>query len=168
MRGGGLAILATLCTFCLAGCGTTKNIPPTVIYRDSIKVEYRERIVRDTVDFVPPEFYASQTSCDTVSVIENDYAKTTAVWHDGLLSHNLQSKPTIMRVPVSVEVHDTLVFCEKGEAITRYVEVEKRLTKWQELKMDTGGAFMLGFLILATAFVACLLVGWRRRAYGKD
>ena len=146
-----LASLAAICMF-VTGCGVVKPVAPTVVYRDSIKVEYRERIVHDTVDFVPPEFYRSQESRDTLSVIENDYAKTTAVWHDGTLSHDLQSKPAVIRVPVAVPVRDTVIIEHEAETKIVEKEVEKKLTPWQSLKMRLGGWVMLALLTLAVCF----------------
>lgn len=133
----------------LTGCGVTKPTPPTIVYRDSIKVEYRERIVHDTVAVRLPDILQERTTPDTLSVLENDYAKSTAVVHDGTLSHDLHVFPQLIRVPVYYPVHDTLVVREKGETVTEYVEVEKELTKWQSLKMRIGGYAMLALLIFA-------------------
>lgn len=149
-----LAILAVICMFWQ--CSPCRHCPKTYSTErnDSVRVEYRERLIHDTIDFVPPEFYASQTSNDTVSVIENDYAKTTAVWHDGMLSHDLQSKSTSIKVPVTVQVRDTIII--EREATTSVIEkeVEKPLTAWQRFLIALG---KICVVVLALAFAAGLI-----------
>lgn len=153
--------LVILLAFLMCSCGTITQLPPTVIKVDSTIVEYRDRIVHDTVDFVPPEFFISQVSTDTLSIIENDYAKTVAVVHDGVLSHSLQSVPAVIKVPVAVEVHDTLIVKSKADTVTEYIEVEKKLTKWQSFKMDMGGIVLFASLLMLAWILVITFVNKR-------
>lgn len=140
-------ILAILCIICIFGCGVNR---PVIEYRDSVRVEYRDRIMRDTVEYELPVIIEKHIVDDTLSVIENDYAKTTAVVHDGLLSHNLQTKPKILRIPVEVQVRDTVIVEKKAEI--REVEVEKKLTWWQKIWMKLGKIF-IGFILVFVIYV---------------
>ena len=84
---------------------------------------------------------------DTASVLENKYAKSEASVSGGVLTHSLATKP--VREPVAVEykevVRDSVVYRDRIE--TQTVEVEKKLTWWQTLKMKAGGLFLLIALI---------------------
>ncbi len=44
-------------------------------------------------------------------------------------------------------VHDT-VFVEKRDSIPYLVEVEKKLTRWQQMKMDAGGYAMICLVVV--------------------
>lgn len=159
-----LTSLAAICMLC-HGCGVTKPQPTVItIVKDSVRTEVHERVVHDTVDFVPPEFFASYTSTDTLSFIENKYAKSTAIVHDGLLTHTLESVPNVIRIPVQVQVHDTLVI-EKHDAsdtITEYVEVEKELTFWQKLFITTGKVSGLILIAIGAYFIIKAIVLMKR------
>lgn len=137
----------------LTGCGAAKH-QPTVIYRDSTRVEYRDRIVRDTVEYKLPVLVEKHVTDDTVSVIENEYAKSVAVVHDGKLSHDLRTLPAIIRIPVAVEVHDTTYIEKKAEVITETVEVERKLTFMQKAFIGAGKLATVLLVLAALFFVA--------------
>lgn len=115
-------------------CGTIKH-QPQIIYRDSVRVEVRNRIIRDTVTYELPVIIEKHVTDDTLSVIENDYARTAAVVHDGRLSHDLQIKPYRFEVPVYIEVADTSRVEKSVVTETKIVEVEKELTAWQKFRL---------------------------------
>lgn len=140
---------------CLASCAVQKP-QPTIEYRDSIV--YRDRLVTDTVKVDIPYEVEKVVTRDTASHLENTYAKSDAVVSDGFLHHSLESIPKVIKVPVTVTVHDTLVIHELAQTVTQTVEVEKPLTWWQKLRIGT-------FWWL----VALCIVGWRRElaALGK-
>lgn len=139
----------------LTSCGVHRHQPITVV-KDSVRVEYRERIVRDTVEYELPVIVEKHVTDDTLSVIENDYAKTTAVVHDGRLSHDLQTKPAVIRVPVAVPVHDTLIVEKAAEIRTQTVETIKPLTFTQKALIRLGIAFLVLALTGMTVFVVKL------------
>ena len=93
-------------------------------------------------------------STDTVSVLENDYALSSASVSDGLLSHSLETKPVQQPVEVQTKIvyRDSVVF--KDVVVYETVEVEKELTGWQTFKMKMGG-WMLGLIIIA---IVCLIL----------
>lgn len=145
-------------------CGITKPQPTVItIVKDSVRTEIHERIVHDTVDFVPPEFYERHETLDTLSVIENDYARTAAVVHDGILSHDLQMKKTVIRIPVAVPVHDTVTVesHESQETLTEYVEVEKKLTGWQKTLMGLG-KFALFLIAAIIAYLVIRILNYKK------
>ena len=141
-----LTSLVVICTLCQCSpCRHCPRVLPTE-HKDSIRVEYHERLVHDTVKFELPVIIEKHITDDTLSIIENDYAKTVAVVHDGLLSHDLQTKPKVIHVPVAVPVHDTLIY--KGEDKVVYQEVEKHLTAWQKFRLK-GFWWLAGILLAA-------------------
>lgn len=117
----------------LSSCGVCK---PRIEYRDSVRVEYRERVIHDTATFEIPVIVEKNVTRDTVSHLSNLYAKSDARVEAGFLWHSLESIPQAIQVPIEVEVHDT-TFIEKASE-TVYVEksVEKPLSWWQCLRID--------------------------------
>ncbi len=140
-----IAILGGL--MMLAGCS------PKVIVQKETVTEYRDRIVHDTTTFEIPVEVEKIVTKDTASHLENTYAKSDAVVSGGFLSHSLESKPQIIKVPVEVHVTDTLY--KEAEIHTETVEVEKPLSWWQSLKIDA-------FWWLAVALGAALLWIFRK------
>ena len=128
----------------LAGCS------PKVVVQKEVVTEYRDRIVHDTTTVEIPLKVEKVVTRDTASHLENTYAKSDAVVSDGFLSHSLESKPQIIRIPVEVHVTDTLY--KEAEIRTETVEVEKPLSWWQKFKI---GAFwwLLGAVVALLVFV---------------
>lgn len=128
----------------LAGCS------PKVIVQKEVVTEYRDRIVHDTTQVEIPYEVEKVVTKDTASHLENTYAKSDAVVSGGFLSHSLESRPQIIKVPVEVHVADTLV--KEAEIRTETVEVEKPLSWWQKFRM---GAFwwLLGAVILCLLWI---------------
>ena len=141
-----LLMLAMLLMPGIASCGICKP-QPQIEYRDSIRVEYRDRIVHDTATFEIPVIIEKNVTRDTSSHLENPYAQSDAVVSDGFLWHSLESIPQTIEVPVEIEVHDT-TYIEK-HAETVYVEkpVEKPLTWWQGLRIDAFWWLVLALVL---------------------
>lgn len=138
----GIAIL-------LSSCGTQK---PVVTQQDSVRVEIRERVVRDTVSFTLPAAYIEKTVLDTLSEIETEHAKSTAAIRGGLLYHSLTCEPDTVRVPVHTTVRDTTIVEKEGKTV--YVEVPRQPTKWESF-LEVCGWILLGAIALA---VLCLIL----------
>ena len=140
-----------LFTLLLTACGVARP----VLESDNTKVEVKvvEKIVRDTAWFELPVIVEKVATLDTASVLENKYAKSEAVVSGGVLHHSLQTKP--VREPVSVEsketVRDSIVYRDRIQ--TKTVEVEKKLTWWQSLKMKTGGVTLLAIVLIVILFL---------------
>ena len=140
-----------LFTLLLTACGVARP----VLESDNTKVEVKvvEKIVKDTAWFELPVIVEKVATLDTASVLENKYAKSEAVVTDGVLHHSLQTKP--VREPVSVEsketVRDSIVYRDRIQ--TKTVEVEKKLSWWQSLKMKTGGVTLLTIVLIVILFL---------------
>ena len=140
-----------LFTLCLTDCGVARP----VLESDNTKVEVKvvEKIVKDTAWFELPVIVEKVATLDTASVLENKYAKSEAVVSGGVLHHSLQTKP--VREPVSVEsketVRDSLVYRDRIQ--TKTVEVEKKLTGWQQAKMKVGGICFILIILIGLYFI---------------
>jgi hypothetical protein len=90
---------------------------------------------------------------DTVSTLENTYAKSEAVVSAGILQHSLETKP--VSVPVKIEtkeiMRDSIIFRDRIQ--TQNIEVEKPLNWWQQLRMKAGGLFLILTLISVLYFI---------------
>lgn len=138
----GIAIL-------LSSCGTQK---PVVTQQDSVRIVIRERLVRDTARIEVPQVVERIVTRDTVSILDNEWARSEASVCDGLLRHSLESKPRLLRIPVTVPVHDTLIVERNAETV--YVEVPRQPTKWESF-LEVCGWILLGAIALA---VLCLIL----------
>ena len=140
-----------LFTLCLTACGVARP----VLESDNTKVEVKvvEKIVKDTAWVELPVIIEKKATLDTVSTIENKYAKSEAVVTGGVLHHSLQTKP--VREPVSVEskeiVRDSIVYRDRIQ--TKTVEVEKKLTPWQQAKMKVGGICFILIILIGLYFI---------------
>lgn len=154
-----VALLLGLCVavWSLVSCGPAK--PVAVVRTDSVRVEIRERIVRDTAYFQLPAQSSSIVTKDTTSVIELDFAKSTASVRDGFLHHSLETKPETLEVPVYIPVHDTLRIEKKGDTI--YIEVERQPTKWESF-LEVCGWILIGIVgLLVVVGIAKLYFRFR-------
>lgn len=144
-------LILLLCTLALGSCGILRKPEPVIEYRDSVRVEYRDRIVHDTIPFNIPVIIERNVTRDTSSHLENAYARSDAAVYDGFLSHSLESIPQTIYVPVEVPVTDTLFVEKEAQIVEKTVEVPAELSWWQRFRI---GAFWW--------LVALCLVGWRR------
>ena len=135
-----------------SSCGTVRTLP----VQDSSFVEVRiERAIRiDTAYVQLPVISARVEAQDTVSVLENRFAKSEAVVSGGRLSHSLATKA--VREPVLVQTElvyrDSLVW--RDRIVEKPVEVERKLTAWERFKLAAGGyACMLALALLTLFFI---------------
>ena len=138
--------------FGVVACGTVR--PVTGVDSTRVEVRTETRYVHDTSWVEIPVIVEKVSTLDTASVLENKYAKSEASVSGGILSHSLQTKP--VREPVKVErketVRDSIVYRDRIQ--TQTVEVERKLTWWQSLKMKAGGValFVIALAILYFLF----------------
>ena len=148
-------ILVLFSALCVA-CATVRQAAPS----EKIQTETRIETVlqTDTVFLEVPKIVERIVTKDTVSVLENDFARSAAEVSDGLLSHSLETKPVKQPVEVQTKIvyRDSVVF--KDVVITETVEVEKELTGWQTFKMKTGGITLTILSLLALAAVAWIII----------
>ena len=144
-------ILVLFSALCVA-CATARQAAPSekIIVETRIETVYQ----KDTVFLEVPKIAEKVVTKDTVSALENDYAKSQAVISDGLLTHSLETKPVQKPVEVQTKIvyRDSIIV--KDNVIIQTVEVEKELTGWQTFKMKTGG-FALGIIVL---LIVCVIL----------
>ena len=147
--------LLLLSLLAASACSTVRPLPST----DSTKVEvrYESKTIHDTAFVELPVIVERVSTLDTSSVLENKYAKSAASVSGGVLTHSLETKP--VREPVRVEkqivYRDSLVFRDKVQTVT--VEVEKKLTAWQTLKMRLGLVAIL-LLVIVVIYSIFLII----------
>ena len=136
-------------------CSTVRQLPST----DSTKVEVRTETVtvHDTAYVELPVIIEKVATLDTTSTLENKFARSEASVSAGILSHTLETKP--VQLPVQVETKivykDSLVYRDRLQ--TQTVEVEKKLTAWQQAKMKLGSIAIL-LIGLAIIYLIYLIV----------
>lgn len=132
-----LSLLLAVCL--LASCS------PRIIKEVHTEIEYRDREVHDTATVEIPVIIEKNITRDTVSHLENTYAKSDAMVSQGLLFHSLESKSQVIKVPVTVHVTDTLY--KEAQIEEKIVEVEKPLSWWQKFRIEAfwwlSGAVLL-------------------------
>jgi hypothetical protein len=118
----------------LVGCKTKERaIAPTSVENTIIKTVTRTEWKTDTVFVKIPLQMAERTTKDSVSFLENEYAKSEArINPDGTLFHDLKTKPQNKPVEVQkqIEHRDTVIY--KDKQIKVPVPVEKELNFWQK------------------------------------
>ena len=151
MKNTSLILLSAVCV----ACATSRQAAPS----EKILVETRIETVykTDTVYLEVPKIVEKIVTADTVSVLENEYAKSEASISEGLLAHSLETKPVKQPVEVQTQVvyRDSVIV--KDNVIVQTVEVEKELTGWQSFKMTMGG-WMLGIIIFMIVCVILYIV----------
>ena len=151
MKNTSLILLSAVCV----ACATSRQAAPS----EKILVETRIETVNktDTVYLEVPKIVEKIVTADTVSVLENEYAKSEASVSEGLLAHSLETKPVKQPVEVQTQVvyRDSVIV--KDNVIVQTVEVEKPLTGWQSFKMTMGG-WMLGLIIFMIVCVILYIV----------
>ena len=144
-------IIIFLSALCVA-CSSLRQVTPSekIVTETRIETVYET----DTVFLEVPKIVEKIITNDTVSVLENDFARSEAEVSDGLLSHSLETKPVKQPVEVQTKIvyRDSIIF--KDVVVYETVEVEKELSRWQSFKMKMGGWF-LGIIII---LIVCLIL----------
>lgn len=151
---------AVVLCLCLSGC-RTKNTIETQDTSNSIRIEYREKVVKVPVTVyveVPVEQTARETR-DSTSTLETSFAVSQAamIWIDGVpfLRHSLANKPQKIgqEDSVSVTEKEKVVWKTRRVYYTKTEIRERSLTLWQRLKVDYGG-----WAMVILAGIICILL----------
>ena len=136
-----LALTASACSPRLYPTTTTQT-------KDSVRVEYRERLVRDTAYIEVPREAERIITRDTTSHLENTYATSDSSIQAGLLHHSLETKPQKLAAPVEVPIRDT-IYIQMSSDVQKetIIEIRNELTKNQRRQIA-------GFWILLAAAIA--------------
>ena len=125
-----------------SACGAVRPLAKTA---DSTRVEvrYKTVTVHDTAFVELPVIVERVTTLDTLSQLENDYAKSDAIVSAGILCHSLETKP--VKLPVKIDrvtvYKDSLVY--RDRVVKETIEIEKKLSAWQSFRMLVGSITML-------------------------
>ena len=147
-----LVLFSALCV----ACSVSRQAAPSekIITETRIETVYET----DTVYLEVPKIVEKVVTKDTVSVLENEFAKSAASVSDGLLAHSLETKPVQKPVEVQTKIvyRDSVIF--KDVVVYETVEVEKELSLWQTFKMKTGGITLTILSLLALAAIGWIII----------
>ena len=138
--------------FLSVACSVTRQVTP----REQTTVEVRTNTVYvpDTVYIELPRIVEKVQTLDTVSVLENKYAKSEALVENGTLNHSLELKP--VKEPAIVQkqiVYKDSVIVKEID-VDHYIEVPAELTPWQSFKIRLGSyAFALILILIVVAIL---------------
>ena len=140
----------------LTACGVARP----VLDQDNTKTEVKTVVehVVDTAYVQLPVIVEKVAILDTASVLENVYATSAAVVSGGVLKHSLETKPVSVPVRVEKEIvyRDSTVFRDRVQTVT--VEVERKLTGWQQAKQRVGGFCFFALLLIAIYYLIKLFL----------
>ena len=148
-------ILVLFSALCVA-CATARQAAPSEKFITETRIE--TVFQTDTVFLEVPKIVEKIVTADTVSVLENEYAKSEASVSDGLLAHSLETKPIQQPVEVQTKIvyRDSIIF--KDVVVYETVEVEKELSRWQTFKMKTGGITLTILSLLSLAAIGWIII----------
>ena len=143
-----------------SACSTVRQLPTT----DSTKVEVRTETVieKDTVFVELPRVVERVAVQDTTSHLENEFALSDARITGGVLKHSLETKPVKMPAIIDKQIvyRDSIVFRDRVQTVT--VEVEKKLTGWQQAKLRVGGFCFFAVILIGLYFIITFLLNLKR------
>lgn len=118
---------------------------------DSIRVEtvVRYKRVLDTVYIDVPVEIVRETVRDTISHLETSFAASDArINPDGSLFHSLANKPQKRPEPIEKDViyRDSIIYRDRVN--TEIVEVERKLTWWQQTQIRGFWVTIIIILVL--------------------
>ena len=143
---GPAAIVTIIIAIILAiGVCSLVSCSPKIVEKVRVETVYKDRVVHDTATVEIPYEVEKIVTLDTVSRLENKWAKSEAKVDGRFLHHSLESIPQVIEVPVEVHVTDTLY--KEAEIIEKEVEVEKPLSWWQKFRMEAFW-WLLGAVVL--------------------
>lgn len=131
-------LITLIIAFLLCSCGAGKQLPVQTEQKDSVRVEVRKetKYIRDTAFLTIPSQSAENTTRDTSSHLETDYAESDArIDPDGTLYHSLRNKPQEKPIPVIVPlIQKDSIVC-RLRLKKEVVQVPRELTAWQKWQM---------------------------------
>ena len=137
--------LAVIFLPAVSSCGVSRQC--AIPAKDSVRVEVRtlKETVHDTAYIELPRIVERITTRDTISTLENDYARSEAQISEGFLRHSLETKPAKHPVQIQKEIvyRDSVIFRDRVQT----VQVPQPLTRWQSFKMRTGGTALTALIL---------------------
>lgn len=129
--------LTLFISIALFSCKAKQNV--IIETRDSIRIEYREKIVKDTdsvLVYLPSEEKAISTY-DSTSYLKTKYAESVASISNGILTHTLKTidKPIPVQVVKETVYKDSIVYQDREVEKEVPLVVEKELSWIQKTMM---------------------------------
>lgn len=138
----------------MIGCCPCRKVY-TATQHDSIRIEYRERIVpiiRDTTIFVEIERERVQEVADSTSHLETAFAVSDASIIGGRLRHTLEQKKQTIKKPIKISdkeiERDSIIYKDREEVKVQEVYV---LRWWQKI-LCWIGAVALGLIAIRISY----------------
>lgn len=143
----------------IAGCAATR-VSTHDILQDSVSVIVREvtEYVVDTVEVAIPYISESVSARDTISYLENDYARSEAIISGGILHHSLETRPQLRQIQIKTPrlLRDSIAYKYINHDVE--VEVEKELSFIQKCQIE---GFWLLLLVATLLSIYCFAKGRR-------
>lgn len=134
----------------LTSCKSKQAVVKT--QKDSVRIEYREilKIEKDTQYVEIPAAISERITKDSVSVLRNSFAISTAKIQDGLLYHSLEQIKQDLPVPVDKQIlyRDSIVYRDRNVEVEKTKEVEKKLSTYQKICIYGFNALLIVLLLL--------------------
>ena len=153
-----LTAIAVLCMIMLlSGCKTTRYVPV-----ERMRTEYKDRVVavhdtvRDSV-LMLNDVYRH----DSISVMQRGDTVYVERWHTLMLNSQLRNRSERSKV-----AHDTL-YVNRTDSVRVPVPVERKLTKWERVRLDFGTIAMVVAAMTIIAGIGVLAWWLRRRIRGN-
>ena len=141
-------------------------MPVENVSRDTLRIVSHDT-VKITGRLVPvslplPEFYKQQVTHDTSSVLENGLYRSMASFHDGMLTHTLESLPGAV-IEGKAAVHDTIRITTHDKEHKHYREKPKVVYKEKELSWVEKATMKTGFVAFCLALISIVyfVVRWK-------
>lgn len=157
-----LLVMATLLASCRCKQQAVSTHEPVYLnQRDSVRVEYIERVSIDTirVEIPIPAQSASEIVRDSISIVETDFAMSVAkILPDGSLSHSIKNKEQKVGTDALVPMRETqaveteYIYKDIPVKVPYAVEIEKKLTVWQTVRINSFW-WMAGALFIAICWI---------------
>lgn len=128
-------VVIVLCTVLMLGCTAQKSLQSqSVMDSTSVKVVHLIEQVRDTVYITIPEIVERNVTRDTVSHLENEYAKSDAIVDGDFLWHTLETKPQEKAVEIIKEIEYIDREIEKKVEVVKFLDrlIEQEDTRFEK------------------------------------
>lgn len=143
--GGLIGILVVVLFSLPTSCRTqVRYVPVEIKTEESISIH--DTIIKETL--VP--YKDSISIQDTISFLSNPYGYSWATYSDGNLRHSLGILPNaflLARIPQYMTITRT-------REVPKIVEVEKKLTRWQQFKVE-----FCEYIIVIVVIMTLIIVG---------
>lgn len=160
----GLAIVAMVIAL-LVGCSSPRAVQSTVVAdTTSVKVVHHIEQVRDTVYVEIPQIIERNVTRDTVSHLENEYAKSDAIVDGEFLWHTLETKPQEKTVEIVKEIEYIDREIEKKVEVVKYLD---RLIEAEDTRFEKTQKTVFWMVIACVITWICYAIVRNRSKIGS-